>query len=163
MLDEATAGVPVGEHPIPERHASPHDNRNLLATIGVFVIVLMIIGLVAFTRPTDNSLAKTKAAQLQQVLRHRGLPVAPKLAVLSSSLGTDGGVVCKASGYNLTDAILNQQDSAGGGALSAARVLPVESEILNGQLAIIDVYCPSRAAAFKAHFAKYKLYNFVRP
>jgi hypothetical protein len=163
MLAQTTAEAPVGEHPIPERHADVHDNRILLTVIGVLVTVLVIVGLVAFTHPTNNGLAKAKAVQLQQVLRHRGLPVAPNLAVLSSSLGTDGGVVCKASGYNLTDAILNQQDSGLGGSPSASRVLPVESEIVNGQLAIIDVYCPSRAAAFKAHFAKYKLYNLVRP
>ena len=162
MLDHTTSAPPIGEHPIPERHAYRHDNRRLLTVIGVLVVVLVVVGLISFTHPTNNGVARAKAEQLEQVLKARGLPVAPKIAALSSSLGTDGGVVCKASGYNLTDAILNEQDSAGGGALSAARVLPVESEIVNGQLAIIDVYCPSRAAAFRRHFRNFKLYQLNR-
>jgi hypothetical protein len=161
MLDQVTRDIPAGEHPMPERHAYMHDNRRLLTIIAVLFTALVIICLVVFKPPTNNGVARLRAEQLQQVLRRRGLPVAPSLKVLSSSLGTDGGVVCKASGYNLTDAILNQQDAAGSGALSNARVLPVESEILNGQLAIIDVYCPSRAPAFINHFGKYKLYDLT--
>jgi hypothetical protein len=163
MLHEPTAGVPVGEHPIPERHAYAHDNRWLLRIIGALMVALVIVGVVAFVHPSDNAAARAKAVKLESLLRREGLPLPASLSVFAQSLGTDGGLVCKSSGYNLTDAILNQQNSAGSGGLTAGRPLPVASEILNGQLAIIDVYCPSRAKAFENHFAKYKLYNLVRP
>jgi hypothetical protein len=158
MPAEAISNVPVGEHPIPERHAFKHDNRLLLAIIAVLVVALIVVGLVAFAQPNDNAAARAKAVKLEALLRREGLPLPTSLSVFSSSLGTNGGVVCAASGYNLTDAILNQQNSASGGA-NAGSVLPVEKAVLNGQLAIIEVYCPSKAAAFIKHFGGYKLYN----
>ena len=85
------------------------------------------------------------------------MPLPTNLSVFSSSLGTNGGLVCASSGYNLTDAILNQQNSASTSAKTGS-VLPVEKAVLNGQLAIIQVYCPARAAAFIEHFGGYKLY-----
>ena len=93
-----------------------------------------------------------------EVLRKEGLPVPSSLEVLTNALGTNGGAVCKGSGYNLTDAILDRQLTPGGGVTSASP-LPLEKEVLNGQLATIEVYCPSRAAAFIKHFHKYKLYD----
>ncbi len=158
MSIEPAHTVPVGEHPIPERHSYAHDNRLLLTIIAVLAIALAVIGVVVFPQPANNGVAKKKAVQLEQLLRREGLPIPSSLKVLTNALGTNGGAVCKGSGYNLTDAIFNQQLAAGGGVV-AARPLPVEKEVLNGQLATIDVYCPSRAPAFRKHFDKYKLYQ----
>ena len=111
-------------------------------------------------RPNDNAAARAKAVKLEALLRAEGLPLPTSLSVFSSSLGTNGGVVCAASGYNLTDAILNQQNSASTGAKTGS-VLPVEKAVLNGKLAIIPVYCPARAPAFIKHFGGYKLYDLT--
>ncbi len=161
MSTEPLLTAPVGDHPIPERHSYAHDNRLLLTIIAVLAIALAVIGVVAFPQPTNNGVAKKKAAQLETLLRERGLPIPSSLKVLTNSLGTTGGAVCKGSGYNLTDAIFDQQLAAGGGVITA-RPLPVEKAVLNGQLATIDVYCPSRAAAFRKHFENYKLYGLTR-
>jgi hypothetical protein len=42
------------------------------------------------------------------------------------------------------------------------RPIPVDKDILNSQLAIIEVYCPSRAAAFMKYFKEYKVYKLIR-
>ena len=160
MTAEAISNIPVGEHPIPERHAFHHDNRPLMAIIGVLVVALVVVGLIAFDQPNNNAAARAKAVKLETLLRAEGLPLPTSLSVFSSSRGTNGGLVCKSSGYNLTDAILNQQNSASTGAKTGS-VLPIEKAVLNGQLAIIQVYCPSRAAAFIKHFGGYTLYDLT--
>jgi hypothetical protein len=160
MPAQAISSVPVGENPIPERHAFHHDNRPLMAIITALVIALIAVCLIAFNQPNDNAAARAKAVKLEALLRAEGLPLPTSLSVFSSSLGTNGGVVCAASGYNLTDAILNQQNSASTGAKTGS-VLPVEKAVLNGQLAIIQVYCPARAPAFIKHFGGYKLYDLT--
>jgi hypothetical protein len=126
----------------------------------VLVIALVIISVVAFTRPTDNAAALRKAAQLEQVLKRAGLPMAPNVGDLAASLGTNGGLVCETSGLDLPGALLNQQLSAGG--VLTVRPIPLDKDILNSQLAIIDVYCPSRVAAFMKYFKEYKVYKLIR-
>jgi hypothetical protein len=157
---EAISNIPVGEHPIPERHAFHHDNRPLMMIIAALVLSLLVVSLIAFDQPNNNSAAKAKAVKLEALMRREGLPLPTSLSVFSSSLGTNGGVVCAASGYNLTDAILNQQNSAASGAKTGS-VLPIEKAVLNGQLAIIQVYCPAKEAAFIKHFGGYKLYDLT--
>jgi len=87
-----------------------------MAIITALVIALIAVCLIAFNQPNDNAAARAKAVKLEALLRAEGLPLPTSLTVFSSSLGTNGGVVCAASGYNLTDAILNQQNSASTGA-----------------------------------------------
>jgi hypothetical protein len=157
-----SGAIPVGEHPLPERHAFEHDNRLLLWIIAVLVVALVVVGLVAFAQPNGNGVARAKAIKLEALLKKEGLPLPTSLSVFSNSLGTNGGLVCAATGYNLTDAILNEQNSAGSGGLTASRVLPIERSVLSGQLAIIDVYCPSKAAAFTKHFGAYTLYTLTK-
>jgi membrane-bound ClpP family serine protease len=151
--------VPSGEHPLPERHAYPHDNRLLLVIIGVLFVALLAVSLVAYEQPKDNAVAVRMAVQLQQRLRQAGLPE-PSVDVIVNSLGTDGGVVGKTSGLALPDAILNLQLTAGGEV--AARPIPIDQNILNSELAIIYVYCPSRAAAFMKYFHEYKVYDLIK-
>ena len=83
--------------------------------IAALLIALAIICLVAFPQPANNGVAKKKAEQLEQLLQREGLPIPSTLKVLTNAPGTNGGAVCKGSGYNLTDAIFNQQLAAGGG------------------------------------------------
>ena len=152
--------VPSGEHPIPERHAEPHDDRLLHAIVGLVVVGLVVVGLVAYQQATDNSVAQQKATQLEQAFKDGGLPVPASLDVITTSLGTDGGAVCRTSGYDLTSAILDQQITAGGGGV-AARPLPIDRSVIDGELAIVTVYCPSRAAAFLAYFQNYTFYQLI--
>ena len=154
MKPDLEESVPFGEHPIPERHAFTHNNRSLYAIISVLVIALIVVTVVAFPRPTNNAAATAKAVQLEALLKKEGLPVPSSLSEISNSLGTTAAGVCDTSGYNLTDAIFNQQFSVGA---AAGRTLPVETEVLNGQLAILQTYCPNRVAAFTEHFKAYKL------
>jgi hypothetical protein len=152
--------VPSGEHPIPERHTEPHHNRLLYAIVGLLCVGLVVVGLAAYQQATDNTLAQQKATQLEQVFKEGGLPVPASLDVITKSLGTDGGAVCKTSGYDLTAAILDQGLTAGGGGV-AARPLPIDRSVIDGELAIITVYCPSRAAAFLSYFQNYTFYQLI--
>lgn len=160
MSAKSQRTVPVGEHPLPERHAYPHDIRLLVLVTVLFFIALPVIGVVVYEQPKDSSVAMQKAAQLQELLKRSGLPV-PSQSVIAKSLGTDGGVVGKMSGVALPAAILNQQLTAGGGGVGA-RPIPIAQDVLNTQLAIIDVYCPSKAAAFMKYFRKYKVYDVIK-
>ena len=74
MTAEAISNIPVGEHPIPERHAFHHDNRPLMAIIGVLVVALVVVGLIAFDQPNNNAAARAKAVKLRaaQPERPRG-------------------------------------------------------------------------------------------
>jgi hypothetical protein len=152
---------PAGTHPVPERHDTSHDHRLLYGLVGLVVVVLLVVGLVSYQQAENDKDAKRKAAQLQQLFTQIGVREAPSTKVLARSLGTNGGAVCKTSGDDLPQAILDQQLSAGGGGVGARPII-VDKDVLNSQLAIISVYCPDRAAAFKDYFRDYKLDDVIR-
>lgn len=159
MAANPESGAPSGEHPIPERQQDAQDNRLVYALVGILVLALLLVGFLAFDQADDNRVARQKAAQLEQVFEHAGVRGAPSEKVLARSLGTDGGAVCDTSGGDLTQAVLDQQLSAGGG---GARPIVIDKNILNAELAIISVYCPDKAAEFKQQFKDYKLDDVIK-
>lgn len=152
---------PEGEHELPERHRDEHDNRLLYAILGVLALVLTVIAVVSYAQHQDNALARKKAAQLEALYRHVGLPLPADTSVIVQTLGTDGGAVCETAGKDLPAAILDQQLVAGAGGVGS-RPIRVDRAILDGELAIIAVYCPSRASDFVKYFREYKVDDVIR-
>ena len=155
------ATPPQGEHELPERHLDQHDNRLLYAILGVLAVALTVIAVVSYAQHQDNKLAEQKATQLEALFRHVGLPLPADRSVIVQALGTDGGAVCATAGKDLPAAILDQQLVAGGGGVGA-RPIRVDRAILDGELAIIAVYCPSRASDFVKYFRDYKVDDVIR-
>jgi hypothetical protein len=153
--------IPVGEHDVPERHDEPHEHRTLYIVIGAVAVVLLVVALFAYTEAKDNDEAQAKAQRLQQAFVALNLPIAPEEDVIVRSLGTDGGAVCKTAGDELGHALLDQQLVAGAGGVGA-RPIRADSDLLNGELAIIEIYCPQHADAFRDYFQDYNLDDVIR-
>lgn len=158
----STVGTPPeSEHELPERQHDEHDNRLLYAILGVLALVLTVIAVVSYAQHQDNKLAQKKAVQLEALYRHVGLPLPADTSVIVQTLGTDGGAVCATAGKDLPAAILDQQLVAGAGGVGS-RPIRVDRAILDGELAIIAVYCPSRASDFVKYFREYKVDDVIR-
>ena len=62
--------------------------------IGGVVVVLAVVGLIAYSGEKKDPEAQQKAQQLTQKLERAGLPVPEDQDIIVRSLGTDGGAVC---------------------------------------------------------------------
>jgi hypothetical protein len=128
------------DHPSSPAHKHP---IWLYLVIIVGVVALMAWGIIAYRGHHENKTATAKAEQLQQKLKAAGVEDYPNTDELVTVLGTDGGAVCEDTGKSLTEALLKQQLSNGAGG-PGQRPVDVAKETLQGQAAIIEVYCPQK-------------------
>ena len=134
---------------VPDVPAKEHDeHRFLYWTIGVVVVVLAIIGLITYSGNKQTAEANAKAQQLTQAFQQAGITVPATQEMIVRSLGTDGGAVCDNPANALGRALLF--DSLYNGAATVGR-RPViaDTNVLKGELAILNTYCPEKAQQFK--------------
>lgn len=63
--------------------------------IGALLVVLVVVGLVAYSSQKNDAEAQQKAQQLEQKFQTAGLSVPASCDDIVRTLGTDGGVVCE--------------------------------------------------------------------
>jgi hypothetical protein len=114
--------------------------------VGGVILVLCVVGLVAFNSNKETAAAETKADQLITTLGAAGLP-APSKEQIVRVLGDDGGVVCADPTLALKKAImfgLLTNGAAGPG----IRPIIADNLLVQGELAVIKTYCPDELPAF---------------
>jgi len=126
--------------PAPDGHSSL---KWIYAIAGVVIGALMVYGLITLDNREDNEDARAKAQQVIAQFEEQGLNP-PSEDLLVNLLGTDGGNVCVDPASALNEA-LHRISLSNGAAQVGVRPVTVDSSIVQGELAILDVYCPDKA------------------
>jgi len=129
--------------------------------IGAVLVVLVIVGLVTWNSATNNQEAQQKAAQLSQSFAKAGFAVPASTDDIARWLGTDGGAVCANPGTALGKATLLDFMTNGADFVGRRPVL-VDRRILQGELLILQTYCPDTAAKYQDLISKFKFANTIR-
>lgn len=94
--------------------AEDHGMRLVYWMIGAVLVVLVVIGLIAYSGKSDDQQAQAKAQELTQKFEQVGLPVPADQDIIVQSLGSDGGAVCENPADALGRALFNEQLTTGG-------------------------------------------------
>lgn len=122
--------------------------RTILYVVSVILLVAFAIGgLIAFHSATSTREAEEKADQLIAALEEKGART-PSREQVVRVLGDDGGAVCADPNEALNRAILFGQMS-NGAAGPGLRPVIADNKVVQGQLLIIQVYCPDELAEFQ--------------
>jgi hypothetical protein len=117
--------------------------------LAVVVVTLAVTGLVIYQSGKDSRDADAKADQLVAQLQEFGLRT-PSKETIVRVLGDDGGAVCANPNNALTKAALAAQLVNGAGGPGTRPVL-ADTRFLQGELAIISVYCPDQLQEFQQY------------
>ena len=134
---------------------SDSERRSLYIGLAVVVAVMMAVGLRMFKAGSTTQAAEDKAAQLIAELEAAGART-PSSEVVVRLLGDDGGAVCADPNAALSRATLLSQLSTGSGG-PGSRPIISDSRVVQGQLAIMRVYCPDELADFQEFVDDLKL------
>jgi hypothetical protein len=131
----------------PTETQSPRERSWIYITALVLLGVLALAGVLAFSEGRETARALTKADELIAALEEEGAR-APDRDVVARVLGDDGGATCEDPNEALTRAVLLAQ-LANGASGPGARPVIADSRVLQGQLLIIEVYCPDELEDFQ--------------
>jgi hypothetical protein len=123
-------------------------HRRLLWICGGVALVLVIIGLFAYSSGKDDREAQQKAQQLTQKLTAAGLPVPASQDTIIRALGNDGGAVCNDPGAALRRAILFDSFTNGASFVGRRPVI-ADSRLIQGEILILQTYCPDKVSGFQ--------------
>lgn len=133
-----------------EHSARPARTNALLywTAIGLLV-VLAIIGLASYRGAKQEATAADKADELVATLQEAGAERLPSADRVARVLGADGGSVCQDPASALRQATLHAMLTNGASGPGLRPVL-TDSRLLQGQLAIVSVYCPEHLEDVRA-------------
>ena len=137
------------------------ESRTLTFVLGGVLVLLVVIGLITYSSNEKTAEAQQKAQQLTQKLEAAGLRAPESQDVFIRTLGTDGGNVCdnpsSALGKaTLLDAMSNGADFVG------RRPVRVDRRVIQGQLLIMETYCPDKLQDFKDDFQDLKFDDVIK-
>lgn len=135
------------------------ERRAMYIAFSVLVAGMMIVGLLTFRYTASTQAAEDKAAQLISEIESTGA-TAPSSKVIVKLLGDDGGAVCADPNGALSRATLLSQLSTGSGG-PGSRPIIADSRVVQGELAIIKVYCPDELPDFQEFVDGLKLDDSV--
>jgi hypothetical protein len=127
-----------------QRH---RDHLLLYTIVGVALVVLFVVAVVRFNYQKDGEDADAKAAQLEQKWTALGLRIPENDDVLVRLFGTDGGPLCDTSDDHLSQGLLRLA-FANGASGPGQRAVTVDEQIIQGERAVIEVYCPENLEDF---------------
>lgn len=149
---------------MPPGELTPRDgggNHLMYWIVAGVVVVLVIVGLAAYSSAKTNAEAQDKAKQLTQKFEQAGLPVPVDLDAITRSLGTDGGAVCDNPANALGKATMNDL-AVNGADFVGRRPVIVDRQILLGEALILQTYCPDKLKPYQDKILKYKTGNTVK-
>jgi len=139
---------------------SDTSNRWLYWAVGAVVLILVVIGLVAYRSAENDQQAQAKAQELTVKLQAAGLSV-PHQEVLVRTFGTDGGAVCANPANALGRATMLGLLS-NGASFVGQRPIIADGSILQGEVAVLETYCPEEVDRYRDQIAKLKTADLIR-
>lgn len=131
-----------------QAETSTRRGRSVIYIVSVILlVVLAVIGLITFRAARETQRAGEKADQLISEVEAAGA-TAPSREQIMRVLGDDGGAVCANPNNALTQATLLGQLVNGSGGPGTRPVI-ADNRVVQGQLLIIEVYCPDELAEFQ--------------
>lgn len=130
------------------RQTGGRSNRWLYLAVGAVVVVLLIIGLVTYSGNKETREAQEKAQELTERLQEAGLRVPQDQDIIVRSLGSDGGAICANPANALGKALLNSA-LVNGASFVGQRPVIVPRNVVQGELIILDVYCPDKVEDYR--------------
>jgi hypothetical protein len=129
--------------------SQPTRERSWLYVVSmVLLVVLVVAGLITFRSARATAEAAEKADELIAALQDAGATRLPSQEQVARVLGTDGGAVCEDPGDALNRAVLLSMLANGAGGPGARPVI-ADSRAVQGQLLVIETYCPEHLEEFQ--------------
>ncbi|WP_142137198.1 hypothetical protein [Acidovorax sp. SLBN-42] len=127
----------------------PKRERSLIYIITIVVLVVLgVIATVMFLTARQEVKSQDKAEELIQVLSDAGVDVNLTAEQISRVLGNDGGAVCANPNDALSRAVLLDR-IANGASGPGIRPIITDTRYLQGQVLIMQVYCPNEVEEFQ--------------
>jgi len=133
--------------------STPAETQSTSERSWIFITALVLLGIVtlagvlAFSRGVNDAQAQNKATELVDRLTEVGART-PDVDQVARVLGDDGGATCENPNDALSRAILLSQLTNGASGPGARPVI-ADSRVVQGQLLIIEIYCPEELEDFK--------------
>jgi hypothetical protein len=124
------------------------ESRMLTWVLGAVLLLLVVIGLITYSGKKETAEAQQKAAELTQKLEAAGLRAPADPDIFIRSFGTDGGNVCENPGNALGRATLFSLFTNGASHVGQRPVI-VDRRLIQGQLLIMETYCPDKLQDFR--------------
>ena len=131
----------------PAETQTGRERSTVYIVVAVVIGALMVIGLFTYSSAKSTRESEEKADQLIAALEDAGAR-APDRDQVVRVLGDDGGAVCENPNESLSRSILLAQ-LANGAAGPGSRPVIADSRVLQGQLLIIEIYCPDELDEFQ--------------
>jgi hypothetical protein len=135
----------------PVEPSSAEGDRLVYGIIIAVLVLLAIIGVITYSSNEESAEAQQLAAELTQKFEAAGLRTPEDLDILVRSLGTDGGAVCENPGNALGRALLFD-NLTNGASFVGRRPVIADTRLLQGELLILDTYCPETVQEFRDKF-----------
>ena len=131
----------------PVETQSKRERNWIYITAWVLLGAFVLAGLIAFSSARETREAQEKADELIAAIEDAGA-TAPDRDQIVRVLGDDGGATCEDPNEALNRAVLLAQLSNGASGPGSRPVI-ADSRVFQGQLLIIEVYCPDELDDFR--------------
>jgi Tfp pilus assembly protein FimT len=131
----------------PAETQSPRERSWIFIAVLVLLAVITLAGVLAFSRGVNDAQAQNKANELINALTEVGART-PDVDQVARVLGDDGGATCENPNEALSRAVLLSQ-LTNGATGPGQRPVIADSRVVQGQLLIIQIYCPDELDDFK--------------
>ena len=131
----------------PTETQSTRERNWIYITALVVLGVLIVAGLIAFSSARETRNAEDKADELIAALEDAGART-PDRDQIVRVLGEDGGATCENPNDALSRAVLLSQLSNGATG-PGGRPVVADSRVFQGQMLIIEIYCPEELEDFQ--------------
>ena len=131
----------------PAETQSPRERSWIFIAVLVLLAVITLAGVLAFSRGVNDAQAQNKANELINALTEVGART-PDVDQVARVLGDDGGATCENPNEALSRAVLLSQ-LTNGATGPGQRPVIADSRVVQGQLLIIEIYCPDELDDFK--------------
>jgi Tfp pilus assembly protein FimT len=126
---------------------SPRERSWIYVTACVILALMVLWAIIAFSSARETARAQEKADELIVALEDAGART-PDRDQIVRVLGDDGGATCEDPNAALGRATLNSL-LTNGATGPGARPVIADSRVVQGQLLIIQVYCPDELEEFQ--------------